>query len=693
MALFVKTRTLMKTLNPAKTFLWPITTLTFLNQEPQLAESQPLEPQPPPLPPNPASGSPLYNENWRNPIPNSPLAQSLIPFGFPNQSPSSRIQALSQTLDVESLLNVFADWMTSQRWGDLKQLFESWIKSLDKNGKPNKPDVNLYNHYLRANLMIGASAGELLDLVAQMEDYTIEPNTASFNLILKAMHHARETEAAEKLLERMLQTGKESLPDDESFDLVTGMSLQQDLIDTALKYIDMTLKSGYMLSIKVFTECVRSCVTNGRLDTLVSIIEKCKNMDQNKALCPNWNLCNYIAEVAMQNDNSKLAFFALEFMARWTARGENARPPVLLSVDEGVVISALATAGRTYSSMLLDASWAILRRSLRQKKAPNPETYLAKIYAHASLGNLQRAFSTLNEFEAAHANSSSELEENLFSPFTSLYPLVVACSKKGFETLDSVYFQLENLSQADPPYKSVAALNCIILGCANIWDLDRAYQTFEAIGSAFGLTPNIHSYNALMYAFGKLKKTSEASRVFEHLISLSIKPNAMSYSLLVDAHLINRDPKAAISVADQMVEAGFVPSREMLKKIRRRCIREMDYESDELLSLPDWFVSEICGMPQHCQLGLWWMLPCILLIIRWTKLFVNYLVVFLDSLQVKSRKPEGHANCLMRFGKVKGSEHSTLTVHDNMGTKAMKERVPICLYAGSPYGGIAAARS
>lgn len=74
--------------------------------------------------------------------------------------------------------------------------------------------------------------------------------------------------------------------------------------------------------------------------------------------------------------------------------------------------------------------------------------------------------------------------------------------------ISQVYFQLESLSCADPPYKSVAALNCIILGCANIWDLDRAYQTFEAISSTFGLTPDIHSYNALMQAFGKLKKVT-----------------------------------------------------------------------------------------------------------------------------------------------------------------------------------------
>ncbi|KAL5826266.1 hypothetical protein ACOSQ4_018063 [Xanthoceras sorbifolium] len=576
MAILSRTRALFRNTLYSNLKSASISTSTALSQEPQLAEST----QPSPLPSNPATGSPLYNENWRNPVQNlAGTAQSLVPLEFLKHSPNSRIQAMSQMMDGQALMNVFADWMTSQRWSDMKQLFELWIRSLDKNGKPNKPDVSLYNHYLRANLMMGATAADLLDLVAQMEDFSILPNTASFNLVLKAMHQAKETEAAEKLLQRMLHTGKESLPDDESYTLLTGMLFLTDQIDAALKYIDMTLKSGYMLSMRVFSDCVQSCVNKGRLDLLVSIIEKCKTMDQNKALCPAWNLCYYIAEVAMQEDNSKLAFYSLEFMAKWIARGENGRPSVLLSVDEGLVVSMLGTAARTYNQTLLDASWAILRCSLRQKRAPNPETFLGKIYAHASLGDLQRAFSTLREFETAYGNSIEDGE--LFSPFTSLYPLVVACSKNGFETLDLVYFQLESLSRADPPYKSVAALNCVVLGCANIWDLDRAYQTFEAIGASFGLTPDIHSYNALMFAFGKLKKTYEASRVFEHLVTLGVKPNAMSYSLLVDAHLINRDQKAALSVIDDMITAGFVPSRETLKKVRRRCMREMDYASDD----------------------------------------------------------------------------------------------------------------
>ncbi|XP_059592700.1 pentatricopeptide repeat-containing protein At1g26460, mitochondrial-like [Vitis vinifera] len=186
---------------------------------------------------------------------------------------------------------------------------------------------------------------------------------------------------------RMLQTGKESMADDESYELVVGMLFLTDQIDAALRYVDLTLKSGYMLSMRVFAECVRSCVNKGRLDALVSIIERCKTMDQNKALSPSWNI--------------------------WIARGENARGHVLLSVDEGLVVSTLGTAGRTYSSTLVDASWAILRDHCR-------------------------AFSTLHKFETAYRNSPKEAEEDIFSPFTSLHPLVMASSKKGFETLDTV---------------------------------------------------------------------------------------------------------------------------------------------------------------------------------------------------------------------------------------------------------------
>ncbi|CAN6225963.1 unnamed protein product [Urochloa humidicola] len=530
---------------------------------PQQAE---LSPDPAPLPPNPSTGSPFYGENWRNPAAANPPSSFLpavvggSPFGVHN-----RMAAFS---DTAGLKETFAKWMAEQRWEDMKQLFDSWVRSLDAaTGKPNRPDVDLFNHYLRANLMSGALPGEMLDLADHMREFEVEPNTASYNLVLKSMVTALEVLSAERLVERMLQTGV--VPDDETYNLIVGLLIRQNHFDSALKYLDLMLKSGHTLSLTIFSDYVRACVRSGRLDTLASIIEKCKTTDKNKVLCPQWAWCIDIAEAAFEANNSKLALFALEFLARWIVRGENAK--VQLSVNEGLVISALSAAGRTYSTDLLNAAWSLLKKSLRQKRAPTPEAYLAKIYAHSSIGQLQRAFATLREFENAYGNSE-DIDLELFSPFSSLHPLVVACCKDGFSTLDSVYVQLENLTRGDPPYKSVAALNCVVLGCANIWDIERAYETFLAIKDKFELTPDIHSYNALLCAFGKKKRTEEACNVFEHVLTLGVKPNATTYSLLVDVHLANKDPKSALAVIDKM---------DTLKKVRRRCSRESDFDSDE----------------------------------------------------------------------------------------------------------------
>lgn len=50
-----------------------------------------------------------------------------------------------------------------------------------------------------------------------------------------------------------------------------------------------------------------------------------------------------------------------------------------------------------------------------------------------------------------------------------------------------------------------------------------------------------------------LLQRDEATKVYEHFMDLGVKPNEMTYSLLVDAHLIKREPKAALSVVDEMV--------------------------------------------------------------------------------------------------------------------------------------------
>lgn len=125
-SLLIKTQLIIKT----------ISTFPYLNQKPKLVNPTPTSFS---LPSNSTSGSPLYNENWQNLIPKTSYLLATL------------CALHSLTYDFHKLL---------------KEMFEAWVRSLDKNGKPNKPDANLFNHYLRANIIIGAYVSDLLGLLA-----------------------------------------------------------------------------------------------------------------------------------------------------------------------------------------------------------------------------------------------------------------------------------------------------------------------------------------------------------------------------------------------------------------------------------------------------------------------------------------------------------------------------------------------
>jgi pentatricopeptide repeat protein len=76
----------------------------------------------------------------------------------------------------------------------------------------------------------------------------------------------------------MLQIG--TSPDDESYNLVVGLLIRQNRVESALKYLDLMLKSGYTISLTVFTDYVRACLRSGRLGPLASVIEKCKVLSE-----------------------------------------------------------------------------------------------------------------------------------------------------------------------------------------------------------------------------------------------------------------------------------------------------------------------------------------------------------------------------------------------------------------------------
>ena len=92
------------------------------------------------------------------------------------------------------------------------------------------------------------------------------------------------------------------------------------------------------------------------------------------------------------------------------------------------------------------------------------------------------------------------------------------------------YYRLAEMNAAGQPV-TLSAVNCVIQGCANIWDFDRAYQTFETIGTTFGLMPDVHSCNSLLDVFGKTRKVRSPQGGLKSIWVVSFNPLSFTFFL------------------------------------------------------------------------------------------------------------------------------------------------------------------
>ncbi|CAI5943862.1 unnamed protein product [Closterium sp. NIES-65] len=171
--------------------------------------------------------------------------------------------------------------------------------------------------------------------------------------------------------------------------------------------------------------------------------------------------------------------------------------------------------------------------------------------------------------EGGVTGGSAPLEE--LNPFTSLRPLTLALClnvdvlDKGYSTLESMHAQGEVVA--------LAALNCVVAGCAMQRDVGRAQLTFDEITRTFQLQPDTHSFNALMECYSGVADVRTVVQLFEHMTrTLHLPPTADSFTILVDAHIRAFDAPGACIAMDKMLEAGFTPSRPLLLRLRRRCL-------------------------------------------------------------------------------------------------------------------------
>lgn len=150
-----------------------------------------------------------------------------------------------------------------------------------------------------------------------------------------------------------------------------------------------------------------------------------------------------LAMSAAEGDDAECARHALELLST-TELSNSAKN---LFMDEGGMYYLLSSAARAASPNLSAQAWSILRNSLRGTDLPSPASYLARIHALASAGDFDNAFATLRELESLVGKSPQAGDREILSPFSSLRPLVLACTRGGFAALDAVRLSFPHIKQ------------------------------------------------------------------------------------------------------------------------------------------------------------------------------------------------------------------------------------------------------
>ncbi|KAI5081863.1 hypothetical protein GOP47_0001606 [Adiantum capillus-veneris] len=482
--------------------------------------------------------------------------------GMPVVHRGASAPVVGHSLSIHGLVKEMTERIRQRLFEEAIQIYREWLQCIDPvTGKPNKPLVTPCNIALLAEGLKGAPVDVLLKRVEEMGRLGLAPNTDTFYVLFNAAGEGKDLAVFDRLFKIVQDLG---IPVQTEWCTKAIARLRFDSdVWKAMDYVRIMVTNNLSPDDVTISKLVSSFSRIGQAQKATDLVRWGQKRDAH----PSLNSLGDLLQACVESDVSEGALLSLELLFG-RRKGRPVRNP---SLDEGTLLAVLSLAARTGDVTLSTKAWEVLLVSLKQSHPPSEACFLARLHAATTGGDLDLAISTMQAMEKEYA---SAVNTEVFSPFTSLRPFVLGVARGGGATLDTTYFKLEAL--ASTYQVPLSAINCVILGCANVWDIDRCYQTFEAIRSVFGLMPNVHSCNALIEGFAKMKKVPETLKVYEFMIGSGLHPDQRTFESLIKAHIVNRDTKSAMETVNEMIDAGFSLHKDLAVKLRRRFIRECD---------------------------------------------------------------------------------------------------------------------
>lgn len=128
---------------------------------------------------------------------------------------------------------------------------------------------------------------------------------------------------------------------------------------------------------------------------------------------------------------------------------------------------------------------------------------------------------------------------------------------------------------------NIMSYNNIIWSMGHSGNIDRAREIFNALCRHNQLRPNTYTYGALFYGFSKAKQCLEALRYLEDMLQKDVAPNAVILSSVMEACIGAGQPREAVALMDRLSEFGVTPDVTMVNTVIKACCIAGDVDQAE----------------------------------------------------------------------------------------------------------------
>lgn len=513
-----------------------------------------------------------------------------------------------------TLLNACAragDAVTAQQW--LRQAHQLFPQN------PITPNEVCYQACMTACVQANDFSA-CRKLFHEALDKGVPLTVIGYNIVVSAAAKQGDWQTALAVLEQMQAPNSSTpVPDAITYGTLLAACEAAGQWHKVLEQAQAMQKEGFELDVRALSSCLHACQQLGRAEQALQLLEQMKALPTDKTQVPDAvayrlaisacarggklleglrlleeletqfpheeaNVVAYTAAIAgcEAEGQWKMAFRLVDRMRKRGVQPNAvtfvavlgacatacARQAVSPSLPSKNVSTETATSNN--STLLLEPYQQALKLLRVMKKDPtvvdpNIHIYNAVLRVCAEACDLDRAFALYQELlrYSDSCDEASDDSNDLKPNIVTFGTLMTACERVGsMEGVTQVFRWMQETS--DPQIKpNEIVYGAALSACRRAQNDERSFYLFEQMLQNHKLHPNVATFNTVLLAQTEANTKTSMTRalsVFRTLYNDSYaQPNRQSYQIMIRALAQARRPIEALTLLQQMQQAGFRP--------------------------------------------------------------------------------------------------------------------------------------